>query len=67
MVWVVLIKVNCSPMSSPKNDAFDLFVVDLLRIAEKWHKSYNYVNIALFVVLYLTLVFLDILLVYGLL
>ena len=51
----------------PMDAAFDLCVADLLRIAEKWHKSYNYVNIALFVVLYLALVLLDILLVYGLL
>lgn len=51
----------------PMDDAFDLCVNDLLRIAAKWNRSYYYVNIAIFVVLYLLLLGLDGLLVYALL
>jgi hypothetical protein len=51
----------------PLEEAFDLCVADLLRIAERWERSYNYVNIALFVVLYLMLIGLDIVLTYLLL
>ena len=50
----------------PADAAFDLCVADLLRIAEKWQRSYNYVNVALFVVLYLALLCLDALLVCSL-
>ena len=51
----------------PMEDAFDLCVADLLRIANKWKRSYNYVNIALFIVLYLVLIVLDLVLVFVLL
>ena len=51
----------------PMEDAFDLCVADLLRIAKKWKRSYNYVNIALFIVLYLVLIVLDLVLVFVLL
>ena len=51
----------------PLDAAFDLCVADLLHIAAQWNRSYNYVNIALFVVLYLLLIAFDSLLVYILL
>ena len=51
----------------PMNAAFDLCVADLFRIAAQWNRSYNYVNIVLFVVLYLLLIGLDSLLIYILL
>ena len=51
----------------PMDAAFDLCVEDLQRIAMKWKRSYNYVNIAIFVVLYLLLLCFDGLLVYALL
>lgn len=50
----------------PMEEAFDLCVADLLRIADKWKRSYNYVNIALFVVLYLVLIVFDTVLTYVL-
>ena len=51
----------------PMDAAFDQCVEDLQRIAMKWKRSYNYVNIAIFVVLYLLLLCFDGLLVYALL
>lgn len=51
----------------PMEEAFDLCVADLLRITEQWKRSYNYVNIALFVVFYLALISIDSVLVYVLL
>lgn len=39
----------------PMDDAFDLCVKDLLKIAAKCNRSYNFVNIAIFVVFYLLL------------
>ncbi len=50
----------------PMEKAFDLYVADLLRIAEKWKRSYNHVNITLFVVFYLVLIGVDSVLVYVL-
>lgn len=50
----------------PMDEAFDLCAVDLLRIAARWKRSYNYVNIALFVVLYLVLIGFDTVLMYVL-
>jgi hypothetical protein len=50
----------------PMNEAFDLCVEDLQRIAMKWNRSYNYVNIVIFVVIYLLLLCFDGLLVYAL-
>ncbi len=47
----------------PVNDAFALCEEDLLRLAEKWNRSYMSVNILIFVVLYLLLILFDILLV----
>ncbi len=51
----------------PMEKAFDLCVADLLRIATQRKRSYNYVNIALFIVLYLVLICFDIVLVYFIL
>ena len=50
----------------PLEETFDLCVADLLRISARWKRSYNYVNIALFVVLYLVLIVFDTVLTYVL-
>ena len=47
----------------PVNDAFALCEEDLRRLAVRWNRSYMFVNILIFVVLYLLLILLDILLV----
>lgn len=40
----------------PMDDAFDLCVKDLRKIAEKWNKSYYTVNIVIFIAWYLALI-----------
>ena len=45
----------------PFDDAFNLCVKDLMRIAEKWHTTYHMVNLLIFILFYLILLGLNIL------
>ena len=45
----------------PYDAAFDLCVDDLKRIAEKWHTTYEMVNLIIFILLYLILLGLNVL------
>lgn len=45
----------------PYDAAFDLCVDDLKRIAIKWHTTYEMVNLIIFILLYLILMFLNVL------
>ena len=51
----------------PFNDAFDLCVVDLQRVARKWHTTYQIVNLLIFVLFYLILIGFNVLICYYLL
>ena len=51
----------------PFNDAFDLCVVDLQRVARKWHTTYQIVNLVIFVLFYLILLGFNVLICYYLL
>ena len=50
----------------PIDDAFDLCVDDLMRIAKKWHTTYQMVNLLIFILFYLILLGLNILTCYYL-
>ena len=50
----------------PFNDAFDLCVDDLERLAKKWHTTYQMVNLLIFVLFYLILLGLHVLICYYL-
>lgn len=51
----------------PFNDAFDLCVVDLQRVARKWHTTYQIVNLVIFVLFYLILLGFNVFICYYLL
>ncbi len=44
----------------PFNDAFDRCVSDLQRLAEKWHTTYQIVNLLIFVVFFLLIISINI-------
>ena len=48
------------------NDAFDLCVDDLQRLARKWHTTYQMVNLLIFILFYLILLGLNVLICYYL-
>ena len=50
----------------PFDDAFDLCVKDLMWVAEKWHTTYQMVNLLIFILFYLILLGLNILTCYYL-
>ena len=50
----------------PYNTAFDLCVNDLQRLAQKWHTTYQIVNLLIFVLFYLILLGLNVLICYCL-
>lgn len=50
----------------PFNDAFDLCVDDLQRLARKWHTTYQMVNLLIFILFYLILLGLNVLICYYL-
>ena len=50
----------------PFDDAFDLCVKDLMWLAEKWHTTYQMVNLLIFILFYLILLGLNILTCYYL-
>jgi hypothetical protein len=50
----------------PIDDAFDLCVNDLMRIAKKWHTTYQMVNLLIFILFYLILLGLNIYLAFSL-
>ena len=63
-IYVVGFIVLLKHYNLPYNDAFDLCVNDLLWIADKWHISYHAVNLVIFVLWWLSIVFVNIFLSY---
>ena len=63
-IYVVGFIVLLKHYNLPYNDAFDLCVNDLVWIADKWQISYHAVNLVIFVLWWLSIVFVNIFLSY---